>query len=518
MWRADSGAGVGRTSVQAFLTRHWVALSYFCLLAFIYTLLRWESPGRLPLIVPDTVTYVKFAAHRTAGYPSFLWAIRHAGLGLDAAVYCQIAFFAVALEYFFHTMEAYLRPRWLIFVVLIAVSLNPAVIQFHFTIMTESIFDTALVWFLSSMIRAMTRGSMRDLLALSIAAGVAVVVRPVGYSLVPILAILAAVAFWNDKRRIVVIALAAFAPLAIFILAEAAVYNVVHGPDRTSLAPAHMFGKSMLVAPGSPPYAANDPRTALWTLADAEGAPARAYLAQAPQLVRRELLVKYENLFYERYVPGIVTAAADAATGNSMPKSRALILGVSRDRLIADPLGYADNIGEDYYALWTPFSGISQIVGTASSAWQDTYARWLPFAGASPSQSVNDYLLRHPPPLLADAGHPFQLRSVIPIGSAISFILNVPFLFVGLLTFFVAVFGFLVIAGKNAALQDMRIAGMAALVTHGNFLLVALTGIGMSRYTVTMLPSIVVSLAWLYPQGRRLATRLTTQAGHPGKS
>jgi len=473
------------TLAKAFLRRHWVALGYFMSVTILFFLLHKLSPGNAPLIEPDSETYINFSPWRTAGYPAFLWLIRNMGLSLNAVVISQIALFAIALEYLYHTLDSHLRPRWLIFAALIAVSLNPAIIQFHFSIMTESLFITALLWFLSGMIGVLTRPSWRHFLILSIATGGAIVVRPVGYSLVPVLAIAAAAAIWNDRDRSIALGLAAIVPLSLLILASAGISSAVHGKAQTSLAPQQLFSKSMLVSAGPSPYLLNDPRAAMWAFAEARGALPRTYLDQAPEVVRQQLLGPYENFFANPFFHQAILPAAKLASANGAATPQTVVLDVALDRLMAAPIGYAAIAWEDFYGLWTPLGG------------------------SADAKAVNAYLARHPAPVLGDKQHPVRFNSPITGARHIAQILGWTFRSIGALALLAAILGVAVIGSKNPAYQGIKIAGMSGLAVHGNFLLVALTALRTARYTMAMWPAIVVCLVWLYVPSRRAVLRLT---------
>ena len=101
-----------------------------------------------PITTPDSVHYLNAAAIVPLGYPLFLKIV-----GARGAMFVQPILFSAALALLGRETIRVTRSTWLAVAVVAGAMLVPQVKDFHASILTESLFMSAVIVFLALMIR-----------------------------------------------------------------------------------------------------------------------------------------------------------------------------------------------------------------------------------------------------------------------------------------------------------------------------------------------------------------------------
>ena len=403
----------------------------------------------MPMLEPDSASYLAFASYRPSGYALLLRL-----LGEQGALFAQPILAALALTYLGYELLALTRSSLLAGATMLAVALNPFLLVYHYKIMSDSLYVSLLMLLLGLLIHLVRKPSPGIFATASLVAGAMISVRFVGWFVVPLMVLLPLLLRSKVYSRLTFLA-AALLPMLLIALTEAGVRTATHSGSVNSLLGVSLYGKAGLI--DAPPL--TDPSRAAFVL-DKTYAPIRELIAVSPTAaIARYLTVNYEICieYSCSALLGIDTASPDAV--------RAALA-----RIAANPLGFLRLTWRHYVALWSPYGASTPGEYQAANDFLDSN-RPLPFEEQAPvfAKSLK-------PPRLGVVAEPAMF-------------------IVALLT------GVLALAGVAAAIlrqvlpPALLVAVIAALAVQGAFVLTALAGVGVPRYTLAMWPAMILALA-----------------------
>ena len=217
------------------------------------------------MLAQDSPSYIEMSSFRTLGYPLFLASLRAAGLPIESVPSVQLVAFCLALAFLgWATARTTPRTGWAALLV-VGIAANPFLAEYHFLIVTESLFLTLQMVIAGLLILYLHHPTRSSLALAGLAIGLVVTVRPVGYAFVPLLPLAALLAPHARLRvRAVELGIALAAALAIIAI-ESAAYHARFGSERHSLAPLHLFAKAGLIdGAAANPYPPSDARHGIW--------------------------------------------------------------------------------------------------------------------------------------------------------------------------------------------------------------------------------------------------------------
>lgn len=459
---------------------HLVAL----LPALAYGLWLSVAPPDVAPAAPDTASYLQFDAVRTAGYPSVLRAVGWLTGDPAHAVHLQVWVFAAALAVLGRVVLAATGSPLLALGLVAVTAVNPAVNRLHFSLLTDSLFVSLTVLIVACLVQAVYRPAWRTAAWLSALMGLAIALRPLGYAFLPLLPLLLLVR-WRALRSGRGVFLAALVlPAVAVVLLETAVYAQHHGLPRASLAGIHAIGKAGMVRTGREnPYPEGHAYHGLWAKLEAGAEAARAAIDGAPTFgARRYLAQHYEAFMQYVYARDEILEAARASSLSDAE----VMTQVGLDRLSAAPRAYLHLVADSLGGLW------------------------LLYGASHPATAgrLNAYVEANGPlPLFAAYGVAGPSMETVP-SRRIALFVQPAVLALGVVS---------LLASLAAAVRILRgragpaliVAGLCGLMVNGNFLLVALTGIGIARYTLAMWPGMMACAAFLaWPVAESVLSRL----------
>ena len=418
----------------------------------------------VPVMDPDSGSYLDFAAIRTAAYPLFLKLF-----GPQTAMALQPPLYAAAATLLALATLAVGRNGWLAAAVLLLLLVNPEVNKYHARILTESLFMAGLMLFLVAVLGFFRRPDWRGAAAAALLAGLVAAIRPTGYALLPVLPVMALMVRHRLPGSFALVLAAALLPMLAVVAGERLYTAAAHGADATSLAGRHVYAKAAMVEAPVPTAAEADPvRRRLAEAAEHDFAPVRRLLAEAPDA--EVLSVLTAN--YETCLEYACVADLRAATGLREPALNADALAVGAARLAAAPLAYAGLAWRHYRAMWALYAQTHPALAPGFDAFVAAH-RPLPFETLVPSLA---------------AGPPPDRKAIL---------LRPAMIAVGGLTALLALAALGAAArGRGAGGPLMETALVAALALHGTLAWTAMVGVGIPRYTIGDWPLMVAALSF----------------------
>jgi len=474
---AKSEAGAAATTGSRQLVYVLPALAYGLWLSL--------APLASPLTEPDTASYLGFSSSRTAGYPYFLWAVEWLFGDPKYAIHVQVWVFAAALAVLGRVVLVATGSSLFTLGLLAANCINPEVNRFHFVLLTESLFVSLTILIIACLIQVVYRPDWRGVACLSALMGLAVALRPVGYAFLPLLVLIALIR-WRELRPTRAASLAALVlPVVAVVLLETAVYAGHHGLPRKSLAGVHAIGKAGVVRTSQEnPYPADHAYHRLWAKLEEAAAAAHPVIDGAPTFgARKHLGLHYEAFMQYIYARDEIEQAAHESGFSDFD----VMKQVGLERLFAAPLSYLRLSLDNLRGLWLIYGASHPTTAEHLNAYVEAN---------SPLPLFADYDITGPPM------EPVQPRRIaLFVQPAVLALCAVTL---------IAIFAAAVQILRGRAKPALIVAGLCGLMVNGNFLLVALTGIGIVRYTLAMWPGMMACaafLAWpmlaLLPFGRR---------------
>lgn len=413
------------------------------------------SGAAMPLIQPDTASYLAWSSERTPGYPLFLQLVGAVSPDYAMVPLVQYGLFIAAMIALCDAFAGLMRSFWAGIVLALAIFGNLALMRHATAAMPDSLFVALLLAHAGFLLHAVRNPRPRWLTLSGLMLGMAVLMRPLGYAFLfalPWMAVL-----WPDLRlrRSAIVAVAALAPVFLASLVnqlERGYFGIQTMGQQNAL-----ISMAVLLPPVLPGI-----KPALTQRAYNELSPVRQ-AAFLPQGWDRQSLAW--NLAAAFGSPAAQVAAETADTDveqwkTSSPYWRDLAIDqlcakMVRETIAADPRGFAEKVVRAFYADW--------FVTVATTA--------ADFAAAS--DAFGEFGQQH-----AD-----QLRSAVKIVPAWVFALK--FLVCGT----VALISFSSIAaGLIWPLPQLRTLAYLSVCLNLYFLLIAGTGSAVPRYLLAAWP------------------------------
>ena len=262
-------------------------------------------PSDVPLLEPDSASYVDFSPARNAGYPAFLAFCRVLGLSLEQVPGVHGVLYAVSTLILLNEILKVTRSAVFTLGFAFLALANPFFNQFHFQILTESTFFSTTNLFIAFMLAFLRTRTALCLAVMSACVGLALAVRPVGWAFVPLIPMIVMVVRRDVARHGSRFAISAVLPILLVVLGSHGYYKIYH-PDRfDSLAPLIFFAKAGMVTVSDGEALAGaesqSTRRTLLLALEKDLAPVRAFVAGAPSfktsclfLISYEVFVQYQ--------------------------------------------------------------------------------------------------------------------------------------------------------------------------------------------------------------------------------
>lgn len=431
------------------------------------------------VLTPDSPDYISFAPMRTAGYPLYLNAI-----GVKLAVKLQVVLYILTM--FLLLREIYKVCHNIIFPSLffLLCIINPEVNQYHYMVMTESLFMSLSIMMMVFMLQYLRFPSVTSAALASLFVGLAATVRPSAYALIPALLLMVIFRWRAIPGQRIVLMTAALLPAILICTLERIGTRTYQGAAATSIIGRRLYARAgMIDAPPASP--SQDPRKlALENALQYDFAPIRKILNAVPRWdVRESISENYESCLE-------FGCSQDLRNSLNLPEPaiESLEQEVGLARIASAPQAFAVLGMERYRSLWTMYQIKHPGAAPVFKAFIDEH-RPLPFQDRM--SSYFDEIIQ--PSRLA-----LFVRPVI--------------LAIGGLTLMLGVFGLIGAFYRNL---DTRLAGasLTSLTLHGSLLFTALVGIGIRRYTFgfwpVMMASLILAAAWAHSLATRHSQRLS---------
>src|SRR5579862_9665295 len=180
-------------------------------------------PPDVPLIGPDSGSYLGFSPTRVGGYPFFLDLIRL--ITTDTSRYVIAQYVLYGLSVLLLAWQLLKSERNLYFCLLAEIGLlaNWEVNRYHFSIISESLFLSIGLWFLAAAMAHLRGGSLISLAAAAAAAAASFTVRITGLAyLAALLPLLLAA---RSQRSLAARLVAAVLPIVVVLWGESLYYH-----------------------------------------------------------------------------------------------------------------------------------------------------------------------------------------------------------------------------------------------------------------------------------------------------
>ena len=430
-------------------------------------------PADVPLISPDSPSYLAFEPIRSGGYPFFLAALKLILRDTANFVVAQYVFYGLAVLVF--ARELARAERSLLFCLIVEVGLlaNWEVNRYHFSIISESPFLSVSVLFLAAALAYLRAGSGRSLATACGLAGVAFTIRPTGVVFIAALPFLAAAG--PGSLSLVGRSLRVILPVVIILAAESLYYHAHHPGPRQSLLSTQLLGKAGMIDVADPDRlidAAPPDSKALQRALAFQLAPVRQLMVNAPSLAARCRLEAWYEIFVEHDFARAARAQASAAGDKNL-------VGAELARIRKGLPDYLRLTADHLFCLWTVWA-----------------------TDKNESRALAAYIAAHKPLPFGSDVLPHLEKSRVPpfpifvrtamLATAASLALAGVLLFRGL------------VCGRALSLE-LRLSGLCGMITHAGLVVTALLSMGLPRYTIGLWPPMVVGLLFFAALvGRRL--------------
>jgi hypothetical protein len=421
-----------------------------------------------PITTPDSAHYLNASAIVPLGYP-FVLKI----LGASGAMYAQPIIFSTALAFLGRETIRVTTSTWLAFAVVAGAMLVPQVKDLHASILTESLFMSAVIVFLALVIRVVQQPSWHLLVWVATVVGLSATIRRTGFAFVPVLLVMVLLQRHRLSRsRTAFFLVAAAAPFVVIVATEQFAARVVHAGQASSLLGRHLFAKAALIE-APPALAADSLHAQIEQDLESAYAPIRDLLRRAPRNVRAVLAINYETC-----LQGPCADRARALMPDRLEPAQTEALGdVALARIARAPLNFARLTALHYGSLWT-----ADRLGHPDTA-----------------PALTQFIASNRPlPFEREAFRADPADAIAFAGDSRVRYLQMAIFVLGIVTGALAVVGLIAAVAKPQLPPAMAIACLAALTAHGGLLFTALLAAGFSRFMIGVWPAITTAALFGY--------------------
>jgi hypothetical protein len=440
------------------------ALVAACVL--IFAALTFALPSWVPLLEPDSTSYIEFWASRTALYPVFVRTLQAAGLSFVQITYVQVAIFCAALVVLLRAMRRAGVPPALLVAFTIVLGANSYFTSFHRAILTESLVSSFTVVAVACLIEVLRTGSTRSFAIFCFCSGVIVGLRPAGLGILPMIVVTAWVMWIRYRSRLLQLSLAAVLATAAGVAVERVPYHLQHGARFESMLPHVMSGKGAMLARSDIEFTGPHARelNEIGREFYKRYRPVEQFLAGAPLLALPNLTTNYEliaqfQLLREEW--------AQAAKSAGVPEST-LRDELGKQTILANIPGFLRLALIHYFGQWSI-----------------TSVTFPPTAKA-----LNEYVARYPEiPLRSE----FAEDAFRPPAKPTSWVVYPAFMMTGLVTLILTIMFLFYLAGRPlAAFQNWWVFAAAYFSTmcQAQMIFVSLANLSSARYMMAIYPQI----------------------------
>jgi hypothetical protein len=432
----------------------------------IFAVLTFALPSWVPLLEPDSTSYIEFWISRTALYPVFVRTLQGAGLSFVQITHLQVAIFCAALAFLLRSMRRAGVPPVLLVAFTIVLGANSYFTSFHRAILTESLVSSTTVIAVACLVEVLRTGSIRSFAVFSFCCGVIVGLRPAGLGILPMIVVTAWTMWIRYRTRVLQLALAAAVSLTAGVALERVPYHIQHGARFESMLPHVMSGKgAMLVRRNtefSGPHAKelNEIGREFYKRYE----PAREFLAGAPLLALPNLTTNYELIAQFQLLREEWARAAKSA---GAPETE-LRDEFGKQAILANIPGYLRLALIHYVGQWSI-----------------TALTFPPTARA-----LNEYVSRHPDvPMRSE----FAAETFRPPAKPTSWVIYPAFITTGLVTLILSVMFLLYLIGRPPAVFRnwwVFAAAFFSAMCHGQMIFVSFANLSSARYLMAVYPQI----------------------------
>jgi hypothetical protein len=417
-------------------------------------------PG--PITAPDSAAYLDAAPIVPLGYPAFLKALRPEGAVIAQPLLFAIALAALGLELLRATSSLALALS-----VVVTTLATPNLREYHASILTESLFMSALVGLLAAASRFARQPSWQAAAAAAFLTALASSVRRTALAWLPVLALMLLLRWRETRERRLAIVVAATVPILGVLGADGVATHFVHGDRATSLAGRHLLAKASLIDAPVRTEASHALHARIEEQMTVAYAPIRDLIARAPREIRASLVLYYETCLQWPCANAWLTTLDVPEAKQNEALAEAAVERISRA-----PLNFLKLMAIDYGAMWTAFK--LQHPETVPVLNQFLAAnRPLPFEREAFRVSP-DMALRFQP---SERARWLQAGTIA----------------IGWFTAAIALVGLTAAFVRRDASPALAIASLAALAAHGALLFSALFAAGIARFIVSVWPAVMTA-------------------------
>jgi hypothetical protein len=450
--------------IYSFSRKDYLLLIFIPLVYFIFIITNFDLK---PIIYPDSLGYIEFNPVRTLGYPLLIHLI-----GLKSIIQAQIIIFTIAL--FFLGFEVYKITNKLneTIILLCSICITPDLINTHLSLLTESFFLSLIIIVIAALINVVYKFNFTYLLIASFAVGLASVIRPIGYGILPVI-ILFVLLNLEARKFILISLICILLPSLVVILSERTVANIKFKDNIDSLTPRHLFAKSsMLKGVQNTILQAPDELTEkLIKFQNEESEKIRKFIKEAPtKEVRNILTIYYEQCIQYRCFLNEIYSFNNL----SRSKENEIILRVALDRILKEPTETFELFLIHYKSLWTMYQVRHPDVVDVFNNYIENN-KYLPLDNAIRQNIPKKFL-------------PFH------IGKYIQWFM----ILIGWSTFFIFVIYLTYSLRRIKTPPLLTVAGVTAFLIHIEFSFTAFFGLGISRYSILFFPIMIISIYFMY--------------------
>ena len=182
-------------------------------------------PVDIQLYMPDTNSYLRFDSYRGAGYPIFLGLLKSLNMPLEYTPIVQTILFYGCLYFLCVRFSKFYSSFVFSLALMIGIGMNPAIVRYCFTLITESLFFSSLFILLGILFSRPDKSGNIILFLIGICISWLILIKPVSWSFICIPVLLIWQAFVQKNKALLKSALFILGFLIIFSAGSLYRYN-----------------------------------------------------------------------------------------------------------------------------------------------------------------------------------------------------------------------------------------------------------------------------------------------------
>jgi hypothetical protein len=336
-------------------------------------------PSGVPLLTPDSISYIDFYPDRPIGYPAALAVTKYLTGDYSNIRYVQILMYCFATGLLGIAVWRFSRSLFMALIVQLGILGHPGPINLAQSVMSDSLSASVILLFVCALFYFFENPSLKRYALICGVAAVSITLRPVNIALIAVPMVLAISCQKQIREQIWTIGLVCVAIISVGIAITPIASRLIHGNFETSTPLARGLFQKAIFTDRRPGDLLHEECDASYI--ESITGPINAYLQTVPAEMQQLMRFQYSQIIrFSSILPGLEQRHSNSSS-NDRDK---ILMCYTLERFREDPMAVVRQSVDEYWNLISNYTFITQQQRNRYLAFLSVHAPVLPPMNESP--------------------------------------------------------------------------------------------------------------------------------------